>query len=96
MSDDFPKNYRGLVIRYLQQKYGHSISIRSAVIHPPIKGGIEIINGREIVSYTGTVRFNILIRSDKNFGFHKMTYAIQDNQITSLEEDHETISNQTG
>jgi hypothetical protein len=91
MPEDFPKNYRSLVIRYLQQKYGHRISIRSAVIHPPKKGGIEIINGKETVSYTGTVRFNILIRSDKEFGFHKMTYVIQKNQITSMEEDHETI-----
>ena len=57
MSDDFPKNYRGLVTRYLQEKYGQRISIRSTIIQPPQKGGVEIVDGKERVSYTGTVGF---------------------------------------
>ena len=36
-----------------------------------------------------------LPRSDKEFGFHKMTYVIQNNQITSMEKDHDTNSGKT-
>lgn len=96
MADDFPKNYRGLVTRYLQQKYGQRISIRSTIIQPPQKGGVQIVDGKERVAYTGTVQFNVLARSDKEFGFHKMTYVIQDNQISSMEEDHDITTGKTG
>lgn len=96
MADDIPKNYRGLVTRYLQQKYGQRISIRSTIIQPPQKGGVQIVDGKERVAYTGTVQFNVLARSDKEFGFHKMTYVIQDNQISSMEEDHDITTGKTG
>jgi hypothetical protein len=87
-SSEFPKNFRGIVTRYLQDKYGNKISIRSAIIHPPTQGGVHVADGKEVVSFVGKVRFNVLDRRDKDFGLHRMKYVIQDNEIISMEEDH--------
>ena len=93
---EFPKNFRGIVTRYLEEKFGNRISIRSTIIHPPKKGGMHVVDGREVASFKGKVRFNVLNRRDKDFGLHRMKYVIQNNQIISMEEDHDNDADQTG
>jgi hypothetical protein len=85
-SREFPESYRELVSRHLQEKYGEKISIRSAIVYPPIQEK-KMINGREIYSFTGKVRFNVVDRRDKDFGMHQLTYLIQNNQLVSIKEE---------
>lgn len=83
-SEQFPKNYRELVSRRLLEKYGDKISVRSTIIHPPTQEK-TIKGGEEIISYKGSVSFNVVDRKDKDFGRHKMTYVIQNHEITFQE-----------
>jgi hypothetical protein len=83
-SEQFPKNYRELVSRQLLDKYGDKISIRSAIIRPPYQEK-TMKGGEEIISFKGSVSFNIVDRRDKDFGRHKMTYVIQNYEITFQE-----------
>jgi hypothetical protein len=80
-----------LVNHYLEEKYGKKISIRSTIIHPPTKGGVQVIHGKEVVFYFGKVRFNVMDRKAQDFGFHRMKYVIRDNQIISMEEIHDNV-----
>ncbi len=80
-SKQFPKNFRELVSRQLLDKYGDKISIRSTIIHPPIQEK-TMKGGEEIISFKGSVSFNVVDRKDKDYGRHKMTYVIQNQEIT--------------
>jgi hypothetical protein len=91
ISEKFPQNFKQLVNDYLEKKFGETVSIRSTIIHPPTKGGVQENNGKEVVFYTGKVQFNVLDRSSKDFGFHRMSYVIRDNQIISMEEIHDNV-----
>lgn len=79
-SEQFPKNYRELVSRQLLAKYGDKISIRSAIIHPPTQEK-TLKGGEEIVTFKGSVSFNVVDRMDKEFGRRKMTYVIRNHEI---------------
>jgi hypothetical protein len=75
-----------VVSRHLQEKYGDKISIRSAIVYPPTAAK-KVVRGREIVSFTGKVRFNVVDRRDKDFGMHQLTYVIQNNQLVFMQEE---------
>ena len=83
-SEQFPKNFRELVSRHLLEKYGDKISIRSTIIHPPTQEK-TMKGGEEIILFKGSVSFNVVDRKDKNFGRHKMTYVIKNQEITFQE-----------
>ncbi len=85
-SDKFPHNYRELVSRYLVEKYGDKISIRSAIIHPPIQEK-TMRGGAEVITFKGSVSFNVVDRKAKDFGKHKQTYLIQNQEVTFQEEE---------
>ena len=79
-SEHFPK-FRELVSRRLLEKYGDKISIRSTIVYPPTREK-TMKGGEEIISFKGTVSFNVVDRQDKDFGRHQMTYMIQNQEIT--------------
>jgi hypothetical protein len=67
------------------EKYGDKISIRSTIVDPPTQER-TMKGGEEIISFKGSVSFNVVDRKDKDFGRHEMTYVIHNNEIT-LQED---------
>jgi hypothetical protein len=83
-SEKFPKNFRELVSRQLLKKYGDKISIRSTIIHPPTQEK-TMKGGEEIIWFKGSVNFNVVDRKDKDFGRQKMTYVIQNHEVTLQE-----------
>ena len=85
-SEQFPKNYRELVSRHLLEKYGDKISIRSAIIKPPTQEK-TMKGGEEIIFFKGSVSFNVVDRKHKDFGWHKRTYKIHNDEITLKEEE---------
>ncbi len=85
-SEKFPHNYKELVSRHLVEKYDDKISIRSAIIHPPIQEK-TIKEGAEVITFKGSVRFNVVDRKAKDFGRHKLTYLIQNEEVTFQEEE---------
>jgi hypothetical protein len=82
--ENFPKYYREMVSRYLMEKYGDKISIRSAIIKPPTHEKI-IKEGKIVKLFKGAVSFNVVDRNDKDFGRHDMTYVMQNDEITLQE-----------
>jgi hypothetical protein len=80
-----PKDFRELVSRHLIATYGDRISIRSAIVEPPVQEN-TMKGGKEILSFKGLVVFNVLDQDDKDFGRHEMTYVIQNRKVT-LQED---------
>jgi hypothetical protein len=84
-SKSYPKDFRELVSRQLIATYGDRISIRSAIVDPPVQEK-TMKGGKEILSFKGSVVFNVLDQDDKDFGRHEMTYVIQNRKVT-LEED---------
>ena len=85
-SERFPKNYREQVSRHLLDKYGDKISIRSAIIKPPTREK-TMKGGEEIIFFIGSVRFNVVDRKHRDFGWHKMTYKIYNDEITLKEDE---------
>ena len=71
-------------MRHLLEKYGDKISIRSAIIKAPTKE--KTMKGGEVtVSFKGSLSFNVVDRNHKDFGWHKMTYEINNDEITLKE-----------
>ncbi len=71
-----------MVSRRLLEIYDDKISIRSTIIRPPTQE-INVNGGEEIISFRGSVSFNVVDRKDKDFGRQEMNYVInQDNEIT--------------
>ena len=75
-----------MVSRHLLAIYGDKISIRNTIIHPPTEAK-TMKGGEEIISFTGSVSFNVIDRTDKEFGRHKMTYEIHNQKISLQEEE---------
>ena len=85
-SEKFPKKYRELVSHHLLKKYGDKISIRSAIIKAPTQEK-TMKGGGDIISFSGSVSFNVVDRKHKDFGWHKMTYTIYNDEITLKEDE---------
>lgn len=88
-SAGFPENYKELITNYLRKKYGDRFSLRSTIIFPPVSQK-ESVGGREVISFRGKVRFNVIDRRTEDFGLHQMIYVIKDNQATLLNRKEES------
>lgn len=77
---EYPEDYRELVTRRLIEQYGDRISIRSTIVFPPVEE-IEVIEGEKVVSFKGKVRFHVVDRKDKDFGFHQVVYVIGNGKV---------------